>query len=121
MSSMLAQESKSKDSETNHSKGREETESKVTEGMKEETEDRGMANPTDRIKGKAMATGEASITTVRTTNRITIKEKEEKGEEEITNTMTSKKTSEEEVRRRLNLVTNVLTRSLSITTLTIEG
>lgn len=102
MSSMLVQESKSKDSETNHSKVKEEIENKVTGGTKGETEDRVMANLTDLIKGKIMATEEVSIMTARIINPITSREKVEG---EITNTMTGKRTLEEEVRRRLNLVT----------------
>ena len=117
MSSMPVQESKNKDSEINHSRAKEEIESKVIEGMMEETEDRAMANLTDPIKGKTMVSEEASITTARTINQITTKEK---GEEGRTNTMTNKKTMEEEVRRRLNLVTKELTRSQSTTILTTE-
>jgi hypothetical protein len=115
---MLVQESRNKDLATSHTKVKEETENKVTGGMKEETEDKAMANLTDLIRGKTMATEEDSITTAQTTNRTTTKEK---GEEEITNTMTNKKTSEGEVRKRLNLVIKELTRSLTITILTTEG
>ena len=104
---MPVQESKRKDLEINLSKDKEEIEIKGTKGMREETEDRAMANLRDLIKGKTMVSEEAIITTDRTINPIATKEKEE----ERINTMISRTILAEEARKRLNHVTKELTRS----------
>ena len=75
--------------------------------MREETEDRAMANLRDLIKGKTMVSEEAIITTDQTINPIATKEKEE----ERINTMISRTILAEEARKRLNHVTKELTRS----------
>jgi hypothetical protein len=91
--------------ETNRSKGKEETEMKETEGMKEETEDRVMGNLTDLIKDKTMASEEATITTDQATSPINPTTTTKKEEKETTTTITliGKRISDVEVKRKLIL------------------